>query len=1540
LSLGNIFLQFIKKGVLKTILWLVVFLILSFTLLVSAIQVPYIQTKVVTKITHYLSEKTGFPVQVGFVNIRWFDTVLLEDVIVKDPLGNIMIGVEELSLNFKLFSLVTQGNINIEQAKIIKADVNIIRNTEDDGLNIMLFVENIAKLVPAQPPSEGPSTVFNIDNVLVFNSHFSLSDPTEDSLSYGFDYYHFDVNNINGVVNNLRIASDTFEIDVKKLVAHDPASNLNIKSASLFFRICSKSMEFSKVNVKTGRSWLRESVIFKYNQVTDLLHFNDSIHISANLKNSIIYTQDLALFAPPLKDYFDFYKITGNFEGKVRKFRMSNCRLEHGNNSFMEGNISFDGLPNIMETFIELRLKSSLMDLSDLRRYLPSDSYEGIEKFGQIRYNGSFTGFPLDFVANGSFETSMGRVVSDINLKIDDQTKKSAYSGNLATYNFDLGRLLGMPDILQTIDMKGDVVGQGFSLEDAELTLNAKIKSLGIKKYNYKNISTNAKLSQKQFNGSLNINDPNLEFKSFGTIDLREEYSKVKIKGVVDTIHFKPLNLLPNDLFVKSEIEIDFTGLDLDKIHGWASFKNTDLIYQNKLLHIDSVQIASSQEDVNRTFSLESELASLLIEGNFNYTTLIEDFTQLIYEYDLNFSNNEEKIKNYYSQKPKKQRPNYRLNYTVDLKNINPVARIFLDQIYISPNVVLEGHFQKGYTSILSFHTFVDTLLLGNSKYFNSEIDFTTSKIADSTNVLAMGYLFSKNQKLYGLADTKNLLVEGVWDNTHIDFRGDIQQAQANNYINLSGSLHFLANSIDIIFDQANINMLDKKWNISPENKIKIKSEEVSFEHLEIFHQDQSFAIDGSLAKNKDSELHIVIQAFQIENLNSIIEEELYGVINGYVNIENGTNHFSLNGDLKVNELKINNFLVGDILGTANWDKDLGKVIMDYQVMRLNKRILSLKGFYSPFEKEEQIDLTAIFNEANLNIAEPFIGEYISQIDGLASGTIKISGRLDYPILRGRGSISKGKFKVNYLNTVYTFDGNIFFDDNEIGVRNLRLFDDSNNQAIVNGGVFHDGFKSFVIDVQATLNNFKVLNTNARDNSLYYGTAITSGSLNVFGAATNLMIKANATSRKGTRIFIPINSTSEVEHREYINFISFKDKGTKEEKQVLTEKIDLKGLQLDLDLDITTDAYCEIIFDIKAGDIIRGRGNGKLKLQINTNGEFNMFGDYEFVEGGYNFTLQGLVNKEFKIKPNSKISWFGDPYSGIMNIQASYNQLVSLRPLLGNIEDEMISNRPEINRRYMTKVLLDLNGELLSPDIDFNIVIENYPENVLELQNAVNAFKARIAVDEQELNRQVFSLLILKRLSQEDAFLADGRQAVGNSVSELLSNQLSYLLNQVNDNFEIDVDLSGFDEEAWRTFQLRLSYSFMDGRLRITRDGTFTNAHQQTDLASIAGDWSIEYLLTKDGKLRIKMYNRNNLNAISIDNATTNTTSGVSIMHLESFDKLKELLKKNKKQDTGLGSDDDDPDNDDESENLHPKVMDIISREEEQDNKSKRNKPE
>ena len=61
--------------------------------------------------------------------------------------------------------------------------------------------------------------------------------------------------------------------------------------------------------------------------------------------------------------------------------------------------------------------------------------------------------------------------------------------------------------------------------------------------------------------------------------------------------------------------------------------------------------------------------------------------------------------------------------------------------------------------------------------------------------------------------------------------------------------------------------------------------------------------------------------------------------------------------------------------------------------------------------------------------------------------------------------------------------------------------------------------------------------------------------------------------------------------------------------------------------------------------------------------------------------------------------------------------------------------------------------------------------------------------------------------------------------------------------------------------------------------------------ANMLGDWTVDYLLTSDGKFKVKMFNRTNINQLTNSIGTQATiTTGISLTHTQNFNSWRELL--------------------------------------------------
>jgi hypothetical protein len=326
---------------------------------------------------------------------------------------------------------------------------------------------------------------------------------------------------------------------------------------------------------------------------------------------------------------------------------------------------------------------------------------------------------------------------------------------------------------------------------------------------------------------------------------------------------------------------------------------------------------------------------------------------------------------------------------------------------------------------------------------------------------------------------------------------------------------------------------------------------------------------------------------------------------------------------------------------------------------------------------------------------------------------------------------------------------------------------------------------------------------------------------------------------------------------------------------------------MDFDLTVTPESEIQMIFDSKIGDIIRGRGTGNLKFELTPQGAFYMYGDYLIDEGDYLFTLQNLINKRFRIQQGGLIRWSGDPYDADIDLRAIYRTRTSLADLAMSV---MQSDTSDVYRRRVpVETVLHLEDKLFNPTISFDIQIPGGDEQSREMIQ-------RLITTEQEMNRQVFSLLILNRFTPNPAeYNTAIGYGVGSTSSELLSNQLSNWLSQISSDFDIGVNYRPGDEISSQEIEVALSTQLFDDRVVIDGNvGVAGNHPAQTHRTSnIIGDVNIEVKITPEGKFRVKAFNRSN--TFDVLNTNAPYTQGIGVFYRKEFDNISDLFRRTRR---------------------------------------------
>ncbi|WP_268034429.1 translocation/assembly module TamB domain-containing protein [Algoriphagus sp. PAP.12] len=1452
---------------------------MSFLSIALLLQLASVQNWAIDKVTNYLNKDSQFTTTIGHIDLNWWDALSLTNLEIKDHHDSTMIAAEKAMVDFQLGSLIPPGTPSLDNVRLEGAKVLLLTHKGDSSMNINLWISELSELFGSS--GGAGSSTFGIGQIDLRRSQFALVNFNSEPITEGLDYNRMRFKDIALSASDFSLDGSEIKINIGHLSGIESGSGLNIKELKTNLTFAPDFLEFDKLNLITNKSHIKDYLRFEYASTSSFSDFLTKVVVIANMEETILSLDDLRFFAPTLPNINDEIILTGAVKGPVSDLRSEEFLLRIGKKTEIFGAFRLDGLPDIEETYINLSLQNSTIDAIDMAPYLSDSIQVEVLKFGTIRLNADFAGYLSRFDTNGEFNTSIGEVNGRVNFEQKNGSNKVV--SNVTIKELDLGKITNSPEILQKVSLEGNVNLEGKSREDILIELDAVISKIGVKGYDYKNIKTDAKYGLDLFEGHLAINDPNLILNGNGTINLRDTSEAININVVLDTANLDVLNLSEKMSFISGELQMDTKGINVDDLTGIMRVKDLALGYDGRFLDVGDFYFQSLFAGGTRTMSLNSDYLVAGASGHFAIEQMAKDFPVLYNQYLAILFKQEQPvadIEEYFNQE-------YKIDLNIRLLDINPIVQLFQPDYYISKNTLLEGAFyQTAENTIFNFFTSIDTLQYQSNIARDVNIDFNTSKLINSEDILASFYIFSKNQNLGTSLEFSNFGFEAIWNNDALNLDFALDQDSTQSSARIKAEARFSPDQTALSFEPSQLIVLGNEWNFDPENEILLQSGGINFNNVVLQSKKQVIDFEGVLGNNIEDQLYATVLNVNANILNTLTPQEYQGRINAQLILSNTDQSTkNIQSEIKVDSLRINEIPIGNLLANAHLNDS--SLVLNLENELNGKKTINLGG--NLYLKNQVFDLNGNLNNAELAIFEPFLSNYISNLGGKITGKIQLKGSSRNPQLLGQGDINQGKLRVNYLNTPYVLDGSFIFEPGEISFDKLVAKDLNGNTANLSGGLKYQGLEDIILDINARLNNFQVLNTSKRDNETFYGLAFVTGTLDIVGSTSNLDINARATSEANTRIYIPLSSNNDQVSEEYIHFINIQDTVRIQELADEINRLNIENVRMNFVLDVTPDAYTEIIIDPRTDEKISGRGRGVLTLGIDTQGNFSLSGSYEITEATYDFSLYNVLKKKFDVEPGGRITWYGDPYQGVMNLKAKYTESVSVAPLLATstTQDQQSS---VANRRYPVDVIMNLNGELLSPDITFGFDFSQFPNNG-DIQTAISSFQSRIANDEQEMNRQVFSVIMTRSLSPEGQFA--GVNTISSSLGQLISSQLNSFIGQMDKNLEVNVDLASLDQNALETFQLSVAYTFLDGRLRVSRDGGFTDNTGNADAASIIGDWQAEYLLTDDGVYRIRIFNRNNFNTFTSLSLSKNVaTYGVSVSQNVSFNSFSELFEK------------------------------------------------
>ena len=1432
-----------------------------------ALRLPAVQTRLARVATEWFYKRTAYPIEIGRVQYRFPDNLVLENVDIRDSLRQPLIYVHRLETDFSLFSLLdsVQSHVQLRRVRLVGPQVRLVIGS-DGRLTLNRFINAINRLVaPPEPrPKTGRSVPFGITQASIEGGLLTYDDVRKVRAGKAgeFDPSHFSIRDLAAEVSRFLVLGDTVAAGVENLRGREPLAGLTLHELDTRFLYSDTQMRFGDLLLKLNRSVLRSYFRMEYDRAADLSDFIDKVRMRAVFSEAYLHTDDVAIFAPQLRDYDDHWQLTGVAEGRVPDFSLSLNSLRFGYDSRAAGVFRFRGLPDLTSADMDFAVAELHVHPGDLRPYAGLRTATELTRYGVLNYTGSFKGRYDRFAAKGTLRTDFGTLEPDIVLDLSQGTDAATYRGSLRMAGFAIGRLINRPDLIQHLDFEGSIEGRGFDPERADVRLDAFLNRFDFRGYTFHNTRVKGNLQAGQFDGRVAMKDTNLIFDLSGKADIRQRGAyEFDVRGRVSRALLRPLGLSREDLRVQSEVQAVWTGTDLDRLFGAAKLKNTYLTRflpdGDRNLLIDTLFVFMPRlADSTRRILVYSDILDAKVEGPFQITQALKDLPELVEQYRRAFTTTDSARQQYYlRQEARPDVPAYRMQFETTVRNANPLTAFFYPDAYLSPNARVAGEFGIGNTSVLNLTATADTVVAGKYAFYQAEIDLNTSKFVNSDNVLAAAVITSEAQKIGPLAPSEKLFMEASWEKDHIAFTSRLRQQQSTNRGTLNGDLWFRPGGTELRFRRSRFSILDQDWNLNPGNEVVLSGQNIRIKDLTFRNVEQGLSLNGVVSSDTSQALRLVATDFNLNTLSPLIQTSIRGTLNGQVSVQDVYGNQQLDGQMHIDELVYKGFLIGNVGGTARWDGQQRRVKVDMGVVRMDQPVMQVSGTYEAANATDPLNLTATLNRTDLGIMEPFTTGLFSGLSGEASGQVEVRGTPLLPDMHGRVVIRRGQLKFDYLGVKFNVQDTVRFSGSDIyGV--LSMSDEEGNPGRLRLGVYSGGNGQYALDIQASLNRFKILNTTERDNNLFFGTAFVTGNVSVesLGSLSNLHVRANATSMPGTAVTIPIDNTTQVSRADYIRFVKFNDT-TATAARPAAGRSGSVGLRMDFNLNITPDARVELLINRRNRELIEAYGSGAISLGIDTKGDFTMRGNYDVERGSYAFKYETLLTKNFSIQPGGRISWYGDPYEANLDLKAVYRTRTSLAPILGDAAGQTA----EFSRPYPVAVTISLKDRLQRPTISYALAVTDYPRTP-QFIGPVQAFEARIQTDETELTNQVSSVLFLGTLIPLNSSQAFGQvnllNTLSNTFTEVGASLVGSALSQLIEGVNVGIS-TGSGSNLSLAEQLRASVSYnVNDRLIISRDGGFTASTYGNPYANLIGDWSLEWKITADGRWRLKGFNR------------------------------------------------------------------------------------
>jgi len=592
----------------------------------------------------------------------------------------------------------------------------------------------------------------------------------------------------------------------------------------------------------------------------------------------------------------------------------------------------------------------------------------------------------------------------------------------------------------------------GFSADKINIKVKGHVSKHQYKGYTYSNIDINGILQEKQFNGYLSVNDPNIKLEFRGLAEL-SEVKKFNFNADVAYADFLTLNLFTRDekSILKGKIEMDLTGSSLDNIEGSLSFKDASYSNQNNDYYFKDFTITSENKDSIRELKVNStDIINGYVRGNFKYRQLMKLGMNSLGSLFVN-----------YEKEP--VTPGQFLDFRFNI--YNKIVDVFFPDIQIGSNSIINGKVDSDQD------IFKLSVKSPKIEAFDYAIDQIKLKV-DNKNPLYNTLLSIDeiDSKYYTLSE---LNLVNIMLNDTLFMRADMIGGKEKQEKYMFSFYHTFNEKNQSVFGLKHSELTFKQntWHINPEdndqNKVVYDKDIKTYaiDNFNMISGNQKVHLAGLITEDQQRNVDLSLSDVNLSDITPDIDSvAIDGKVNGSINFRTINKKTLPVADLAINYFSINEDYYGDLNFQAASDDNIRNYTFNLNLDNSDLNTFSAQGAIDLSTEEPSILASAKLDRFRINAFSPLGKSVLSKIRGLASGEATITGNLANPDIAGEITLIESGLELPYLNVNYDFEGEsvVKLYDHTFEFQSFEVLDRAKKtRGIIGGTITHDSFKKW-----------------------------------------------------------------------------------------------------------------------------------------------------------------------------------------------------------------------------------------------------------------------------------------------------------------------------------------------------------------------------------------------------------------------------------------------------------------------------------------------